>query len=541
MDFFKQLFGLNDEPNDGPPSMPWDQHPTVFGHIKAHVVDGKHGLTEGGDTLPDEERIATGSGIRWAAGAMDGVMSHHLGGGDHDEQVRKAVTLIIAYCQSPTATTKADLYQHVVEGNTLPLIDPIIEALVATNDLNHERLYEVAYSFVTEATDREPVKFGIAILGLFQNPANAALFQTIGRHEEFTLFAAVALARISDDPEQALWMLAQNVNGWGRIHVVERLSETENPEIRNWLLREGYKNWVMYEYLAYTCATGGGLLSALSEDAIDRELLTSAGELLSALINGGPAQDINGYDDGALATELFLGHLEPAAETLDDFIHARAVKGYLSNEYTDWEERSQHGWTSERRAELLSACDRILNQPDWPEKARAGLGSADEMEFHRANHVAEALGIDTWEMHLRRLHAKPADSGRWFQVMSRCRVEQIAEVIAFAEQNIDLESIATGPADETGLGPGWEHHQCLDYILQELRRFAGHGSRLILAGLRSPVVRNRNMAVAAVAAWGHDRLDNALRGALETAAKIEPVEDVRGRMEKTLLGEPLQG
>ena len=31
-------------------------------------------LTEGGDTLPDEERIAAESRIRWAAGAMDGVM-----------------------------------------------------------------------------------------------------------------------------------------------------------------------------------------------------------------------------------------------------------------------------------------------------------------------------------------------------------------------------------------------------------------------------------------------------------------------------------
>ena len=92
----------------------------------------------------------------------------------------------------------------------------------------------------------------------------------------------------------------------------------------------------------------------------DRELLTSAGELLAALINGGPAQDINDYDDGALATELFLGHLESAAETLDDFIHAHAIKGYLSNEEADWEERSQRGWTTERRTELLAACDRIL-------------------------------------------------------------------------------------------------------------------------------------------------------------------------------------
>ena len=182
--------------------------------------------------------------------------------------------------------------------------------------------------------------------------------------------------------------MAKNVNGWGRIHIVERLSDTESPEIKNWLLREGYKNWVMYEYLAYTCATAGDLLAALSEDAVDRELLTSAGELMTALINGGPAQDINDYEDGALATEMFLGHLESAAETLDDFIHVHAIRGYLADEKSDWNERSQRGWTEERRAELLAACDRILNRSEWSEMARAGLGNDDEMEFHRANQVA---------------------------------------------------------------------------------------------------------------------------------------------------------
>jgi hypothetical protein len=123
--------------------------------------------------------------------------------------------------------------------------------------------------------------------------------------------------------------------------------------------------------------------------------------------------------------------------------------------------------------------------------------------------------------------------------MARCMADRLAEVIAFAEQSIPLEEIATGPADETGLGPGWEHHQCLDYVLQELRKFPGQGMRLIQSGLRSPVVRHRNLAVAALAAWGQDHWRDDFHGALETAAKIEPDEDVRARMEKTLRGEPL--
>ena len=531
---FRQKHGGD---GDQPPSMPWDQRPSIYDHISSHTESDQPGLIEGGETLPDEARVNEGSQIRWAAGAMDGVMGHHMGQGDNDELVRNAVDLVLAYCESPTATTKGALYQHVIEGNTLPLIDPIIEALVGNEQLNHERLYELAYSFVTEAPDREPVKFGTAILGLYRNPENETLFQTIARHEEFTLFCAVALSNLSDDPEPSLWTLARNVNGWGRIHVVERLAHTQNPEIKNWLLREGFRNSVMYEYLAYTCATAGGLLSALSRDTVDRELLTSAGEILAALIAGGPAENIDDYEDGALAVEMFLGHMESSAATLDDFVHVHTTKQFLDDEDADWDSRAERGWTVERRNELRATCDRILNRPEWTDQARHGLASDGDMEFHRANQVAEALRLDTWETRWQRLQEKPTDSARWYQVMARCNDDRVSAVIAFAEENIDLDKIATGPSNEMGLGPGWEHHQCLDYVVQELRKFPGQGSRLIKAGLRSPVVRNRNMSIAALAAWGHDLWDNYLRDALEAAAKVEPEEDVRDRMEMALRGE----
>lgn len=267
----------------------------------------------------------------------------------------------------------------------------------------------------------------------------------------------------------------------------------------------------MYEYLAYTCATAGGLLSALSEDTVDRELLTSAGDILDALITGGPAENIDDYEDGALAIEMFLSHLDSSAGALDDFVHVHTIKQFLDDEDADWSSRAERGWTSVRRDHLRAICDRIVCRPEWADRARNALLSNDDMEFYRANQVAEALGLETWDTHWEQLREKPTDSGRWFQVMARCDEGRIDDVIAFAEQNIDLERIATGPADEMGLGPGWEHHSCLDFVLQELRRFSGQGSRLIQAGLRSPVVRNRNMAVAALSAWGHDRWDDDAR------------------------------
>jgi hypothetical protein len=129
----------------------------------------------------------------------------------------------------------------------------------------------------------------------------------------------------------------------------------------------------------------------------------------------------------------------------------------------------------------------------------------------------------------------PADPGRWYHVMTLCDEERIGMVIEFAEANLDLAAVATGAGDELGLGRGFEPHSCLDYVLQDLRRFPGRGARLIEAGLKSPVVRNRNMAVAALAGWSRGERPGGLEKSLEQAAGCEPNEDVRERMQKILL------
>jgi hypothetical protein len=59
----------------------------------------------------------------------------------------------------------------------------------------------------------------------------------------------------------------------------------------------------MYEYLAYIAATTGRLLEALRRDIVDRDLLTAAGEILSSLATGGPAQNLDDYEEGSEAVE----------------------------------------------------------------------------------------------------------------------------------------------------------------------------------------------------------------------------------------------
>jgi hypothetical protein len=540
MNFLSRLFGgKSDDSGHEPPSMPCDQRPSILEFIRSHIATDKPGMAEAGYTLPDEERIGPGSKIRWAPGAMDGVATHHMGESENDENVRTTVELVLAYSRQPTARNKAAVYQHIIDAQIVSFIDPVIEALVNESGINHDRLYELARSFVTEAPDREPVKFGIAIIGLFRQPADHELFQTLGRHDEFTLFCAVASTNASEDHDEALWTLARNVIGWGRIHVVERLARLENPTIKNWLLREGFRNSIMYEYLAATCARAGGLLAALSEDHVDRELMTAAGETIQALIAGGPAEGIDDYEDARPVIESYLTHMASSAETIKDFLHVHSIKGYLDDEDSRWASRYVAGWSAECRDRLRALCDSILGRPEWVDRVRAKLSSEDEVEFAHADQAAKALGIDTWDMHWRRLQQKPAEPGRWYHVMALCDGERIGRVVEFAEASIDLAALATGAADELGLGPGFEPHSCLGYVLQDLRRFPGKGRALIEAGLRSPVIRNRNMAVAALVGWPRREWPGGLGEALEPAAGCEPNEDVREGMRQALRDEPL--
>ena len=283
----------------------------------------------------------------------------------------------------------------------------------------------------------------------------------------------------------------------------------------------------------------GGLLSALSGDGVDRELLTAAGEIIEALINGGPAEGIDEYEDAPAVVEMYLGHMETRAETLGDFQHVHSIKGFLDDKEANWAARLERGWTEERRAEIKRACDVILSRPEWPSRVREGLRSQSESEFSLADQAARALGIDTWDAHWRRLEAKPLNSSPWYALMALCDEERIQSVIEAAEKHIDLARIATGPSEELGIGPGFEPHLCLTFVLQGLRRFPGRGSNLIRAALQSPAIPNRNLAIAALSQWECEAWPDEVRKSLAAAAEAEPDEKIRDNMRKVLDGEPL--
>lgn len=496
--------------------------PSIYDHIRAHL-DEVGRLDERGLPLPDEKKAMPGE-IRWAAGAMDGAFGHHGGGGRADAQASRTATLFAKACRRPSRRNLARLYGATADDSVLDFVDPMIEKLA---ELRPDRaaLHALGRWLATTASDRGAVKVGLAILGVTGLDSAVDVVRVLGAHDEFTLFAAVALTNGLAEPESELWALASAVDGWGRIQCVERLRDTDDPQIRAWILRQGFRNSVMYEYLAYIAATTGGLLPALQDEGADRELLTAAGEILEALVAGGPAEDLDDYHDGADAVEAFLMHMESRAETLGDFHAVAAVRSYLSGS-DRWEERSRRGWTASRRAAFEARCDEILDRAQWADRIAVGLLSDDRAEFWRAEQAARRRGIDTFDIHVGKIREEPLGAA-WFDAWKQADRDRAELLASMARELIPLDEIGTGPANALGMGPEWRAHSALDWTLQALRDHEGVGADLVLVGLTSPVVRNRNMSLEVLKEWSRSAWPPGACEVVEALAAGDPHEKAR--------------
>lgn len=512
---------------------PWGGRPSIYQHIVAHIRAGEPGLGEEGNLLPDEEIVKGDNQLSWAPGALDGAFGHHGGGADAADSAKTILDSFRALTKKANDDRARSLYLLLKEQSALGCVDHLLEAVVADDDLDTERLHTIARWLATGAADREPIKYAIALLGVFQGGEDRDLLLTLGRHEEFTLFASVALKNSDDDPELSLWALACLVTGWGRIQIIERLAETKDEQIKAWMLREGYRNDIMEEYTALTCSKTGELLAALRQVEPDEKLLKGAGSLLTTLIRGrgGPSDGIESYVDGAEATELYLRHLQSRDLDLEDFVGVSAIQQFL-NEQEDEAQDPALGWP-ERRATLQELINAICSRPGWDAKVHGELQSEDRQIFWTATEAARELGIDTWDIYFERLKR---GEDQWYFVMQTNDHERIDKVVQFAEETLPLQEIGSGPADSLGLGPEFQHHSALDFVLQDLRRFPSKGWPLIRAGLQSPTVRNRNMALQALAAWDRTVWPAEAESLLRRAIETEPADVTRALMVKTLEG-----
>jgi hypothetical protein len=275
------------------------------------------------------------------------------------QQVSKYV-LDIATQNSTQA--RLDLYKVLLQDEILSFLDRALEYLVSSIQGPTAELHYFAVSLAKTAPDRGPVKFAIALLGIMGDARDVELVARLGLHEEFTLFTTIALTNLLAEPEYRLWDLAKKVDGWGKIHVVKMLASTRSKEIQDWLLRDGYRNVIMDEYLAYDCAVGGELRRALDALEVEDELFRSAGEIIHALLRGGPANDIRDYADAADGILRYLQLLDQRAGEIEQYLTVSSILEYPTHAW-DMDARAANGWTGEKRERAILLAHLLLQNP----------------------------------------------------------------------------------------------------------------------------------------------------------------------------------
>jgi len=527
---------------------PWQDRPSILSAIRAW--DGRTSLP-----LPDEPPAA--NRVRYASGALDGIVTHHLGSASARDQAD--VVSSVLFSLERLARTGGDhargaLYELVMRGSVAAHADAIVDRLAEQRRLTRGEVRDAARWLIGAAAHREPLKLGIVLLGVSGEPEDVTELMLLGRHDEFTLYAAVAVANLVDDPTDLWWQMARAVRGWGKIHLVERLAPlaARRPDLAAWLLREGCANEVMNEYLAYLCASEGGLgdaLDAVTPEGADDALIDGACRIVGALLRGGPAEDIDSYADGARVVTALLGVLEKRCDRLPRLALVSSVRAWLRGGVGRtlaledgvaapplelWQAREAQGFTAEVRRALTARCEAVLARPAWRGQALAAYLGDDVRERRLAWQLGEAIGLDLWPVGLERLHAEPLEDSLWWELLQSSDPGRIAQVVALAEAVLPLAAIATGPADDLGRGPTYQAHTCLDFVLQELGRHRVFSAALTVAGLRSPTVRNRTLAAGLLEVVPPAQWSAEVVAALQRAAAEEPRPDLQARLAERL-------
>ena len=493
-------------------------------------------------TLPERPKRNENE-LGWVAGALDGVTGHHFTQAANDQIQSRTKPIVAALARLLKHSSQENLsaLDTALRAETLLSIADALQALIKldllTNETRSLRVAEVGRYFATRAADRESTKFGILLLELSGEDSDRPVLETLAIHDEFTLYAALALCKLSSDPQSVLWHLAQSVHGWGRVQVVERLDGTKNPAIQAWMLRDGFRNDIMDEYLAGICARTGRLHEALAAKDVDRAVLDGAAGIIKALLCGGPADSIEDYPEGPIAIQEYLRHVNQTSDLGLEHLLCIGRLRYFLSDAAGWENRCSKGWTPATREEMLCTCIRLMGFPGWKTKIDSAIHSPDNRVFYEADAAAQELGIDTREIHFDRVRAEPLKSSSWYRLLQQTNENQIDEILSFAESALPLDEIATGPADSLGLAEKYAAHHALDWILQDLKRFPGHGWEFIKIGLQSPVTRNRNMALNALLEWPRPSWPKQAFTLLTRLRAIEPNEKLRERLQSTLASE----
>ncbi|MFI0965686.1 hypothetical protein ACH4S8_30470 [Streptomyces sp. NPDC021080] len=379
-------------------------------------------------------------------------------------------------------------------------------AEVRRRGLPSEGLRRLGRQLAEHGTHRAPVKIGLVLLGLGGDVRDRELLLLLGTLDELTLYAAVALHRSQPDPDPAVHALARRVSGWGRIQAVRTLRDTTDPRIRAWLLREGFRNTVMDEYLAHLAATTGDLRDALSHPHVDTRLLGGGGGILAAMAHGqgGPAPGLADYAHAVPVLRRYADLVRTRTPTITRLLDLIGIAMFFRHPPRELP------WAPVDIEYLTARYEGLLHEPRWRALVLEHLADPRRPDFHRALRPADVLRLDPTAQVLARLETGPSLlDPTWVHALRGSDRRHAAHVLGLAERRLAVT-------------PRPERDHALLLFAHFLRHHPEHGWPLLRSALTGGTPEARRVALTTLAGWPADTLTREAAACLRAARTPRP-------------------
>ncbi|MDP9849414.1 hypothetical protein [Streptosporangium lutulentum] len=503
---------------------PLDDRPTFLAHaLTMSLRYGPGPWPEDACELPDDPPRRTSGEPFIPSVVMDGIRSHHFGV-ERDDGVAEVTDLIGGLVTGdPARDDLLRLHDRLATVSALGIADDLVDR-IRRRLLPKDRVGEVGRYLAGHGSHRNAVKIGIVLLGACGDERDRELLLLLGTLEELTLYAVIALRHTQPDRHRAVYELARRVRGWGRIHAVERLKDCDDPQIKAWLLRDGFRNGIMNEYLAHLAATTGGLYSALLEPDVDDALLDGAGDILAALALGGPAEDMGDYADAVPAMDRLADLLIDRRDTLGRLHAVLRIQAFLRGTGDD------SPWPPGVIARLRRRYEEITAQPRWNSLVLRHLADPHHVDFDHAMRLAHRLRLPVVPQIIARLKIDPLDEFAWYHAIRLATAEEAEQLGHLAERLLPPADPANGPDDRPGFGDEYRPDRALESVVSGLGAFPGLGLPLIDVALRNRAVQTRRAALEVLSTWPASAVPDEAGHWIRRAASVEPHEGTRTEM-----------
>jgi hypothetical protein len=290
-----------------------------------------------------------------------------------------------------------DRHFHQNDAQASELVDAFHDVYVPIHRNDHivaaalradrQRVRQTGRWLVRHSIDRNAATVGLALLAADWAEEDIPLIQTIGLlSDHFGPLAAEALQRRRGGA-QALQWLAERAAGWGRVFLVEALCRQGAASSRAWLLRHACDGDYLNGYFAGKVATTAHLHEVITSANADDELIDHTGRLLRTMADcGSMGMTLEHYPPAPVVLAAHAAHLAQQSPTAKRYVDAAMIADYLIARPPN-----RCGCTDEQRDRIVQQYLAVLEQPDWRDAVRTGLGPTSDFFAWFTGHVAARL------------------------------------------------------------------------------------------------------------------------------------------------------